>query len=295
MSRNDYKEKTEKIYTDDEIEIINPDDYNHDKHISVKSKKNRNRKKKPVLIALIVTILLAAASTFSWYLFHKDSHADTKDIKIMTPYFLYLLNPDDTTSLKFSVGNIHPGEVKQVVICVSNKKPSDISGEAVDIARESKFNYDLEFVHTENLKVNYDIYELEKNSIATGGQVPSQGIVVEGIPNVYWTKKESEGSIKPLTPTRDETDSRLNSVFPDGTDGIFNKGKYLLYQYDTDGVQMGLEYKDDGKDKKYEFDYYLVEISWDKNVNFSEYTKETDLLYVIVNAKQPKPTLDDGN
>lgn len=292
MNRNDYKEeKTENVYTDDEIEIVDLDDNKSDE--AVKSSKKK-KKKKPVIIAAVVTMLLAMVATFSWYLFNKDSHADTKDIKIMTPYFLYLLNPDDKTSLQFSVGNIHPGEVKQVVICVSNKKPDDVSDGSVDIARESKFNYDLEFVHTENLKVNYDIYELQKDSYTNKADIPSNGILVDGVDGVYWTKMETGGNVNPLTPTKDETASRLNTVFPDGTDGVFNKGKYLLYQYDSNGVQMGLEYKDDGTDKKYEFDYYLVEISWEKNVNFSEYTKETDLLYVIVNAKQPKPVTQSG-
>lgn len=293
MNRNDYKEeKTENVYTDDEIEIVDLDDNKSDE--AVKSSKKK-KKKKPVIIAAVVTMLLAMVATFSWYLFNKDSHADTKDIKIMTPYFLYLLNPDDKTSLQFSVGNIHPGEVKQVVICVSNKKPDDVSDGSVDIARESKFNYDLEFVHTENLKVNYDIYELQKDSYTDTADIPSNGILVDGVDGVYWTKMETDGNVNPLTPTKDETTSRLNTVFPEGTDGVFNKGKYLLYQYDSNGVQMGLEYKDDGTDKKYEFDYYLVEISWEKNVNFSEYTKETDLLYVIVNAKQPKPVTQSGN
>ncbi|MCI6498473.1 hypothetical protein ACTNBM_06715 [Lachnospiraceae bacterium HCP1S3_C3] len=293
MNRNDYKEeKTENVYTDDEIEIVDLDDNKSDE--AVKSSKKK-KKKKPVIIAAVVTMLLAMVATFSWYLFNKDSHADTKDIKIMTPYFLYLLNPDDKTSLQFSVGNIHPGEVKQVVICVSNKKPDDVSDGSVDIARESKFNYDLEFVHTENLKVNYDIYELQKDSYTDTADIPSNGILVDGVDGVYWTKMETDGNVNPLTPTKDETTSRLNTVFPEGTDGVFNKGKYLLYQYDSNGVQMGLEYKDNGTDKKYEFDYYLVEISWEKNVNFSEYTKETDLLYVIVNAKQPKPVTQSGN
>ena len=293
MNRNDYKEeKTENVYTDDEIEIVDLDDNKSDE--AVKSSKKK-KKKKPVIIAAVVTMLLAMVATFSWYLFNKDSHADTKDIKIMTPYFLYLLNPDDKTSLQFSVGNIHPGEVKQVVICVSNKKPDDVSDGSVDIARESKFNYDLEFVHTENLKVNYDIYELQKDSYTDTADIPSNGILVDGVDGVYWTKIETDGNVNPLTPTKDETTSRLNTVFPEGTDGVFNKGKYLLYQYDSNGVQMGLEYKDNGTDKKYEFDYYLVEISWEKNVNFSEYTKETDLLYVIVNAKQPKPITQSGN
>lgn len=293
MNRNDYKEeKTENVYTDDEIEIVDLDDNKSDE--AVKSSKKK-KKKKPVIIAAVVAMLLAMVATFSWYLFNKDSHADTKDIKIMTPYFLYLLNPDDKTSLQFSVGNIHPGEVKQVVICVSNKKPDDVSDGSVDIARESKFNYDLEFVHTENLKVNYDIYELQKDSYTDTADIPSNGILVDGVDGVYWTKMETDGNVNPLTPTKDETTSRLNTVFPEGTDGVFNKGKYLLYQYDSNGVQMGLEYKDNGTDKKYEFDYYLVEISWEKNVNFSEYTKETDLLYVIVNAKQPKPVTQSGN
>ena len=293
MNRNDYKEeKTENVYTDDEIEIVDLDDNKSDE--AVKSSKKK-KKKKPVIVAAVVTMLLAMVATFSWYLFNKDSHADTKDIKIMTPYFLYLMNPDDKTSLQFSVGNIHPGEVKQVVICVSNKKPDDVSDGSVDIARESKFNYDLEFVHTENLKVNYDIYELQKDSYTNKADIPSNGILVDGVDGVYWTKMETGGNTNPLTHTKDETTSRLNTVFPEGTDGVFNKGKYLLYQYDSNGVQMGLEYKDDGTDKKYEFDYYLVEISWEKNVNFSEYTKETDLLYVIVNAKQPKPVTQSGN
>lgn len=293
MNRNDYKEeKTENVYTDDEIEIV---DFDDNKSAEAVKSSRKKKKKKPVIVAAAVTVLLAMLATFSWYLFNKDSHADTKDIKIMTPYFLYLLNPDDKTSLQFSVGNIHPGEVKQVVICVSNKKPDDVSDGSVDIARESKFNYDLEFVHTENLKVKYDIYELQKDSYTDKTDIPENGILVEGVDGVYWTKMKTDGEANPLTPTKDETKSRLNTVFPEGAAGVFNKGKYLLYQYDSKGVQMGLEYKYDGEEKKYEFDYYLVEISWEKNVNFSEYTKETDLLYVIVNAKQPKPVTQDGD
>lgn len=256
-----------------------------------KKKKNRKKKKKPLFLTALVIVMLAIAVTFSWFLVISDRHADTKDLKVMTPYFLYLLNPDDKTSLQFSVGNIHPGEVKQIVICVSNKKPDDVVDESVDIARESKFNYDLEFVYTQNLKVNYDIFELEKEAYETEADIPSEGIVVEGVDNVYWTKKTIDGNISPLVPTKDETDSVHDAIFPEGTDGVFNKGKYLLYQQDSAGVQMGLEYKNDDTDKKYEFDYYLIEISWDTNVNFSEYTKETDLLYVIVNAKQPKPVI----
>ena len=44
------------------------------------------------------------------------------------------------------------------------------------------------------------------------------------------------------------------------------------------------------KNSKYEYDYYLIEMSWKENANFSDNAKETDLLYVVVNAKQPEPT-----
>ena len=74
----------------------------------------------------------------------------------------------------------------------------------------------------------------------------------------------------------------------DGT-GIFNKGKYFLYQNDTNGNPLALEYKNSDGVSQYEYDYYLLEISWQDGVDFSKYTKETDLVYVVVNAKQPKP------
>jgi hypothetical protein len=39
----------------------------------------------------------------------------------------------------------------------------------------------------------------------------------------------------------------------------------------------------------YEYDYYLIEIKWQDINNFDDYKKETDLVYVVVNAKQPRP------
>ncbi len=263
-----------------------------------KGKKYNKRKlnKKIVTVSVLITVFLAVGATFTWYLFTKDNHGDRKEINIMTPYFLYLLNPDDTTSLQFSVGNLHPGETKQIVICVSNKRPADVEDDSIDIARESKFNYDLEFIYTENLPVNYDIYELEKKEYVNEADVPDEGILVEGVSSdtnkVYWTKKKQiiDGTEKtnPLTITRDVTKERLKSVFgEENPPGVINKGKYLLYQYDgqSEPKQMGLEYKDN----TYEFDYYLIEITWKDGVMFSDYTKETDLIYVVVNAKQPEP------
>lgn len=256
------------------------------------NKESGKRKyKKPIIITMMIICILALAVTYSWYLYSRDNHADSKDVQIMTPYFLYLLNPDDKNSLQLSVGNIHPGEVKQVVFCVSNKKPDDVTDSSIDIARESKFNYDLEFIYTQNLLVNYDIYELQKSDYTDESDIPDDGIVVEGIDSVYWQKmkNDDETTAKPLKFTKDETAARLNELFRDDTSGIFNKGKYLLYQKDTNGNPLGLEYKNINGVHKYEYDYYLLEISWQEGVDFSKYTKETDLVYVVVNAKQPEP------
>lgn len=255
-----------------------------------------NRNKKLIVISLIITVFLVFGTSFGWYLFTKDNHADRLDAEIMAPYFLYLLNPDDEYSLQFSVGNIHPGETKEIVICVSNKRPTDVSDNSIDIARESKFNYDLEFIYTENLPVNYKIYELNKHNMSDSGNYSEDSIVVEGVEDFYWNKndarKNSDGTPKPLSITKNVTDERLSQVFgQEDISGVVNKGNYLLYQEDGQAKPepLGLEYKNE----EYEFDYYLIEVTWKDGISFNDYTKETDLLYVVVNAKQPLPKEQD--
>lgn len=266
----------------DEIEIIDIDAVKKEPH---KKKLNKKKNRKKIMaITLFVCFLMALGFSFSWYRYTKDNHADTKDVEIMTPYFLYLLNPDDTTSLQFSVGNIHPGETKQIVICVSNKRPEGVT-DSIDIARESEFSYDLEFIYTQNLKVNYDIFELEKSEYTDESSIPNDGILVDGVDGVYWKKiKKNDVDVK-LPEPQDITNSRVLEVFGNNSDTVFNKGKYLLYTKDSNSQPLALEYKNN----QYEFDYYLLEISWQEGVDFSKYTKETDLVYVVVNAKQPKP------
>lgn len=284
MSRNSNERITDNMIEDIETSKT-------DKEQTIKKKKHR--KIKPVFIVAMLIVVLIVGGTYTWYYYHNENQGDRKDVKIMTPYFLYLLNPDSKTSLEFTVGNIHPGETKQIVICVSNKKPEDVTEDFVDIARESKFNYDLQFLYTENLPVDYKIYELTKSTYDDVTNIPDTGIVVEGVDKTYWEKStgklDANGNPQPLEITKDVTNERHQSVFGD-TDvtNIINKGKYLLYQYDgqKESQPLGLEYKNG----QYEYDYYLIEINWKDDVNFNDYTKETDLLYVVVNAKQPKPT-----
>ena len=254
-------------------------------------RKKLNIRRKPFFIVISMILFLVMGSSFAWYLLSGQKHiADREDIKIMSPYFLYLLNPGESTSLQFSVGNIHPGEVKQVVICVSNQKPNDVSGEVIDIAKESDFNYDLEFIYTENLALDYKVYELTKTVYDENNRIPADAIVIEGVDGFYWTKREnSDGNTVTNLQETNVSETRWSAVFSDvsaeGLKNIENKGQYLLFQSDAIGAKLHLTYKN----STYEHDYYLIEMSWKGNANFSDNAKETDLLYVVVNAKQPEP------
>ena len=255
--------------------------------------KKLNIKRKPYFMVISLMLFLTLGSSFAWYLLSGQKHkATTKDLPVMSPYFLYLLNPDDSTSLQFSVGNIHPGEVKQVVICVSNEKPDDVIGEVIDIAKESDFKYDLEFIYTENLALDYKIYELTKIAYDEGDAIPNGSIQIENVDGFYWTKRMNQENVVASLVGANVSTTRWNAVF--GTTdkntlgAIENKGQYLLFQTDAIGSELHLTYKD----KKYDYDYYLIEMSWKANANFSDNAKETDLLYVVVNAKQPEPQVE---
>ncbi len=102
----------------------------------------------------------------------------------------------------------------------------------------------------------------------------------------YWTKE----GIDPVTGEaraldgKDISDDIRQRVFgSQNISGIVNVGTYWLS--DDENHPMQLAYKNGS----YEFDYYLIEVKWDNISNFDDYKKETDLVYVVVNAKQPRP------
>lgn len=257
-------------------------------------KKHAGGKRRALLLAVasLIGISLAAAG-FAWYLYDKNNGAD-EDVEVMTPYFLYLKNAQDNDSLQFAVGNLHPGETKQVVICVTNQRPdNEQDNNTVEIARESLFYYDLEFAYTKNLAVDYNIYELEPGTRQGGGSLPTGAIVIEGVNDLYWTKK---GSV--LSDYRDVSSERHEDRDVFGTTAvgnIWNAGEYLLYRSDTDrdALQLVYTYDEETDTSNYEYDYYLVEIKWKPDIIFANYSKETDIVYVIVNAKQVMPTLKE--
>ena len=241
------------------------------------------KKKITVMVILIALCLATAGMTAAWYIRDDRKQAQTDAAIVMAPYNLYLMNPNAKDSLKFAIGNLHPGEEKYTVICVSNRIPENYAGQdnMSELVKESEFNYELQLAHTENLAVDYRVYPLKRHEIPAGGTLPEGAILMEGddpaYKRYYWTKEES--SLK----GKDNTEKMKKEVFGAAdTDDIVNVGKYLFF----DDENMKLAYRDN----TYEYDYYLIEMTWQDIRDFNAYTKETDLVYVMVNAKQPRPT-----
>lgn len=238
------------------------------------------RIKRYMVIALCAA-LLVAAGTVTWYVIHSQRDIDSQKTEVMTPYFLYLLNPSDHSSLALTIGNIHPGEVKREVICVSNQKPG-LSSER-EISRDSNFLYELEMAYTENLAVNYEVYELERDDV--NGDIA----VVEDTNGVIHTLASFKKKNTEQMTAADVSEVRRGEVYGSDLAGIVNLGRYRSFTEGTDGKKLELEATVSGNDVNYDMDYYLIEITWQDGINFEDYNKETDLCYVIVKALQPKP------
>lgn len=259
--------------------------HEQDKKSKKTQKKDRRRG------AVIVTLLLVFAAllgTFAWYTISSQREIDSEKKNVMVPYFLYLKNATDESSLNFSVGNLHPGQTLTEAICVTNKVPDDDKGNVdYEISRESKFEYELELAYTENLPVNYKVYELREDENGNVTVAYKEG-------DADKEKKFSKISDLPMQKT-DNTAISRNEVFGTGTDlsNVVNKGIYDSYtKGGADGnepLTLTTSLVSDGT-VVYDKDFYLIEISWKDGIDFSKYTKETDLVNVIVRALQPKPS-----
>lgn len=237
-------------------------------------------RKSIVVGALGLVLVCTIGISYAWYTGMEESSATKDGVEIMTPYFLYLLNPGTSDSLQYTIGNIHPAETKQTVICVSNKKPDDVTDDSIDIARVSDFSYELEFITTNNLEVVYELYELEMHEVKDSETIPVDAVTMPEVAGVYWTK------VGNALVGEDTSKERYESVF--GTDepaDVVNSGTYTLYSKDSSGDDLHLVYSEE----EYDYDYYLVEINWKDETSFEKSLKETDVNYVVVNAKQPKP------
>lgn len=238
---------------------------------------------KLIMLSLCLVLLVVSGATFAWYTRSENVSASREGVEVMTPYFLYLLNPGTSDSLEYTIGNIHPSETKQTVICVSNKKPDDVKDDSIDIARVSDFTYELEFITTNNLEVNYEIYELAMHKLGDGETAPAGSVTMPEVPGVYWTK------VGNALAGQDTSTERHQSVFGTSSpSGVVNSGKYTLYSKDSAGNALHLSYTGG----TYDYDYYLIEIDWIDENSFENSLKETDVNYVVVNAMQPEPVAD---
>lgn len=232
-------------------------------------------------IILIIVLTLVACSMLisgAWYVIKTNRKIESEITDVMTPYFLYLLNPGDETSLSVSIGNIHPGEIKQMVVAVSSKEGT--GGSTFEIAKDNNFDYQLELAYTENLPVEYKIYELSADE---GGDV----VVYDEYGSAV--KKFSKKSSVYLA-SEDVSEARIKEMYGTETTGIVNLGKYELFEKDSDNKKLNLVSTLDSLGVvSYDMDYYLIEIKWQAGKSFAEYAKETDLVYLIVKALQPKP------
>lgn len=296
-------EKKQKIQlnTEDDLEVeyLYDGEEGTEKKISATPKKKGNPKKVMAVIMAVVSIFVMFS--FAWWYYNSSRSVETENRKVMVPYYLYLLQENKTDYFQLQVVNMHPDETKRFIVCVSNKDKND-TDLSYTVGRESEFNYELEFAYTQNIPLDYSVYELAPVTLDENGNVKpeDQGkeLYRSDTGNVWEKIKDSEGNVKNLVRDEDaslkETNNSNKEMY--GETEVVNMGQYDVYALDANGKFMQLKTSYNGSESIYEYDYYLVEINWKDGVrNFGKYLKETDLVYVIVKAVQPKPEEKEDN
>lgn len=249
---------------------------------------------KIMLWCAMVAIIVGSTATFAWY-GANERFADSAPAEVMKPYYLTLRNPSDTAALELSVGNLFPGDVKQVVFCVSNKNNEK---EGLDMGVTS-FEYSIELIHTENLALKYNIYELEKLETEQDGAIVVLDTVVENDKTNEFVSYFQLAVTPPKALAGEKvSDSRhvqvgLSKPMP------VNAGEYISYTKsailkDAEGNPMPLKLEagvDEKGDTIFDSQYFMIEIDWEDGaaVEFEKYEKETDMIYLLVEALQPEP------
>ena len=261
------------------------------KRRSKRERKMRSDRIKIWLLGVISTVLICSTASFAWYGI-KEREADSAPAEVMKPYYLNLRNPSDTANLQLSVGNLFPGDVKQIVFCVSNKN-NEKSGLDMGV---TSFAYAIELIHTQNLALEYKIYELNKlegnkdGAIVVLDKVEQDGKVTEY--RSYFEKATQLPLSGEDVSTIRHEQAGLVSTMP------VNAGEYLSFtksqkNKDSQGKALNLRLEASTEDGKPTFDtqYFVVEIDWKNGAEavFEKYEKETDMIYLLVEALQPKP------
>lgn len=227
----------------------------------------------------IAGILMFFGFSFAWFT-SVERTAESKVTNVMAPYYLTLLNPSETDVLQLSIGSLIPGKTKQIVFCVSNKHNEE--NELINMGG-SDFDYSMELIHTNNLALNYTIYELEEAQEENAEIVAEDIVSVDGVETTvlsYWKAKS------PNTPLSGVDVSRERHEQVELTGEEINSGTYVEYKK-SDINDFHLSDNGEGYDSQ----YFLMEIKWDDAAlsSFEKYDKETDMIYILVKALLPKP------
>lgn len=251
-------------------------------------------RRKGLVLAILLLVFLMAAFSFAWYYLNTLRKVDTPQQEIMLPYYLYLVDASSQSSTQLSVGNLHPGETKGLVLGVSNENPD--GGNVSPAGRDSSFAYELEMAYTCNLPLDYRVYQL----IRVAGDGPGTVVVQGEDGKLYYFHKEEVRLAKNSAVSQSVTEENNNEMYNGGenlteeqVESLVNYVQYDVYDTDTRGTALSLATGPDGSGGvQYELDYYYVEFLWketESGFNFDDYLKETDLVYVVVKALQPKP------
>lgn len=261
-----------------------------------KSKQVNTKRSRKLVAAIMVTVCLLLMIGFAWYYYLTHRKVLSEERDVMPPYYLYLVDANGTDKLQLTVGNLHPGETKQIVFGVSNQAPEGDREASYKIGKDSQFNYELELAYTQNLPVEYKVYELTKveNGTSDEGSGTSNGNTV----TVEWTDKSNntvsqsfkkpESALVPIGNSNTISETNNSEMYGDKVKTTVNLGKYDLYNKNS-GAAFDLTTKVENDKVTFDLDYYMIEIQWKDGIQFSDYLKETDLVYVIVNAMQLEP------
>lgn len=255
---------------------------------------NKKISKKLVATAIVEVCILMMMS-FAWYYYQSHRKVISEEREVMAPYYLYLVDETGQDFFSLTVGNLHPGEVKQIILGVTNKKPNNDDGISYNVGKDSIFDYELELAYTQNLPLEYKVYELQKqeNGESTNGSLDENSITV----NTTNSEGNEPGSVsftKTLLTQKYDTESISNKnneeMYRENYTSTVNLGQYDIYDKSSkDGTNLNLATTVKDGTVTFDLDYYLIELEWEDDIDFSDYLKETDLVYVIVKAMQLEP------
>lgn len=252
---------------------------------AIKQRKKKLNRKQFLTLVIMLCIMLFMLISFAWFYFKTDKEVDSEQADIMAPYYLYLLD-EDGKSLSLTIGSFHPGETKSVVIGVSNKPAEDNTADYL-VGKDSQFEYKMALAYTQNLPVEYRVYELTKtdeDNKEYSVEDPLSGEII------YLEKYLIEKSVEESNALTQENNQEM---YGDEADSVVNYVQYDLYLQDSARENLALKTEVKGVTTSYEMDYYLIEMEWKEGIVFQDFIKETDLVYVIVNAVQPEPAVEE--